>query len=124
MASDSLPPSLPTPQPGLADAAAALLAIADDNGLGHLRAVALDWIVHHYDAVARTGVLGLLERTQVISQCASCCHCATIVLQQCRSATPAVRPAHPSPESYHNLSREQVALVAEEACRLHAAMIK
>lgn len=66
---------------GLADAAAALLAIADDNGLGHLRAVALDWIVHHYDAVAHT-------------------------------------------ESYHNLSREQVALVAEEACRLHAAMIK
>lgn len=27
-------------------------------------------------------------------------------------------------ESYHNLSRDQVALVAQEACRLHAAMIK
>lgn len=54
------------PHPGLADAAAALLAIADDNGLGHLRAVALDWIVHHYDAVARTGALGLLKRTEVI----------------------------------------------------------
>ncbi len=43
------------PDAGLADAAAALLGIADDNGLAHLRAVALDWIVHHYEAVARTG---------------------------------------------------------------------
>ena len=33
-------------------------------------------------------------------------------------------PSATSSEAYHNLSREQVALVAEEACRLHAAMIR
>lgn len=43
------------PRSGLADASAALLALADDNGLAHLRAVALDFIVHHHEAVARTG---------------------------------------------------------------------
>lgn len=48
----------PPPSPGLADAAAALLAIADDNGLPHLRAVALDYIVHHHAEVARTGAGG------------------------------------------------------------------
>lgn len=41
---------------GVADASAALLALADDCGLGHLRAVALDYIVTHYDTVSRTGV--------------------------------------------------------------------
>lgn len=46
------PPLCP---PGLADAAAALLALADEAGLSHLRAVALDYIVHHYEAVAATG---------------------------------------------------------------------
>lgn len=60
----------------LADAAAALLALADDNGLAHLRAVALDYVVHNFAAVAQT-------------------------------------------ESYQALSRRQVALVAEEACRAH-----
>ncbi len=40
---------------GVADAAAALLALADDCGLAHLRAVALDFIVTHYDAVSKTG---------------------------------------------------------------------
>lgn len=65
---------------GLADAAAALLALADEAGLSHLRAVALDYIVHHYEAVAAT-------------------------------------------ESYQGLSRGQVALVAQEACRSHAHMV-
>ncbi|KAL4857297.1 Protein-L-isoaspartate O-methyltransferase [Chlorella vulgaris] len=65
---------------GLADAAAALLALADEAGLSHLRAVALDYIVHHYEAVAAT-------------------------------------------ESYQGLSRGQVALVAQEACRSHTHMV-
>ena len=47
---------------GLADAAAALLALADDNGLTHLRAVALDYIVHHHDAVKATESYLLLTR--------------------------------------------------------------
>lgn len=47
---------------GLADAAAALLALADDNGLNHLRAVALDYIVHHHDAVKATESYLLLTR--------------------------------------------------------------
>lgn len=47
-------PPLP-PCAGLADAAAALLSLADDNGLGHLRAVALDYIVHHHEACRKTG---------------------------------------------------------------------
>ena len=38
--------------------AAALLALADDNGLAHLRAVALDYCVHNFEAVAKTGVGG------------------------------------------------------------------
>ena len=40
---------------GLADASAALLALADDNGLSHLRAVALDFVVHNYETVSKTG---------------------------------------------------------------------
>ena len=40
---------------GVPDAAAALLALADDCGLGHLRAVALDFIVTHFDEVSKTG---------------------------------------------------------------------
>ena len=53
-----LPPALPHMHAGLADAAAALLALADDNGLAHLRAVALDYCVHNFEAVAKTGVGG------------------------------------------------------------------
>lgn len=39
---------------GTNEAAAALLALADESGLTKLRAVCLDYIVHHYTAVAAT----------------------------------------------------------------------
>lgn len=61
--------------------APALLALADDSGLSHLRAVALDFIVTHHDAVCTTS-------------------------------------------NYAALSRDQIALVAEEACALHAKMVQ
>ena len=73
-------PPPPALHAGLHDAAAALLALADDHGLPHLRAAALDYIVHHHTAVART-------------------------------------------DSYVALSRAQVALVAAEACAVHAALV-
>ncbi|PSC72076.1 L-isoaspartate O-methyltransferase [Micractinium conductrix] len=49
----------------LADAAAALLALADDNGLFHLKNVALDYIVHNHAAVAATESYAHLSRSQV-----------------------------------------------------------
>ena len=39
---------------GTNEAAAALLALADESGLAKLQAVCLDYIVHHYAAVAVT----------------------------------------------------------------------
>ncbi len=39
---------------GTNEAAAALLVLADESGLTKLRAVCLDYIVHHYSAVAAT----------------------------------------------------------------------
>ena len=39
---------------GTHEAAAALLVLADESGLPKLRAVCLDYIVHHYGAVAAT----------------------------------------------------------------------
>ena len=39
---------------GTNEAAAALLVLADESGLTKLRAVCLDYIVHHYAAVAST----------------------------------------------------------------------
>lgn len=39
---------------GTNEAAAQLLALADESGLTKLRAVCLDYIVHHYTAVSAT----------------------------------------------------------------------
>ena len=61
--------------------APALLALADDSGLAHLRAVALDFIVNHHESVR---------------------------------ATP----------GYAALSRDQVLLIADEACALHGKMVR
>lgn len=49
----------------LADAAAALLALADDHGLTHLRSVALDFIVHNMPAVKATEAWAALSWSQV-----------------------------------------------------------
>ncbi|KAL6780621.1 hypothetical protein ACKKBF_B12430 [Auxenochlorella protothecoides x Auxenochlorella symbiontica] len=67
-------------QEDLAATAPALLTLADDSGLGHLRSVALDYIITHYDAVAQ-------------------------------------QPA------FAALSKEQVAMVAREACALHGRVL-
>lgn len=75
--------ALPNPTLSIADLAAtapALLTLADDSGLGHLRSVALDYIITHYDAVAQ-------------------------------------QPA------FAALSKEQVAMVAREACALHGRVL-
>lgn len=48
-----------------ADAAAAALALADDHSLSHLKAVALDFAVAHYDTVAATEGWTALGKDQV-----------------------------------------------------------
>lgn len=53
----------------MADAAAALLALAEDCGLTHLRAVALDYIVAHYEAVSQTGEEGALRGARGVLGC-------------------------------------------------------
>jgi hypothetical protein len=45
-----------------------------------------------------------------------CCSCLISLL--------APAPTHPPAESYAALSRQQVALVAEEACRAHARLVQ
>ena len=51
------------------ETAAALLGVADEAGLSHLRAVALDFVVMHFDAVAKTGAwAGAAPR-----MCRCCC---------------------------------------------------
>ena len=47
---------------GVCETAAALLGVADEAGLSHLRAVALDFVVMHFDAVAKTGAWAGLPR--------------------------------------------------------------
>ena len=44
------------------ETAAALLGVADEAGLSHLRAVALDFVVMHFEAVARTSAWAGLPR--------------------------------------------------------------
>ena len=43
------------PGAGAVEAAAELLALADEQSLPHLRCVALDYIVAHHEAVSQTG---------------------------------------------------------------------
>lgn len=110
-----MPPRLAA---ALADAAAALLALADDNGLAHLRAVALDYIVHHFGAVARTG-----KHAWLVARCSHIWATAASALP------PSPHLTHPPPhtsraEAYQALSRRQVALVAEEACAAHARTLE
>lgn len=38
------------------------MGVADEAGLSHLRAVALDFVVMHFDAVAKTGAWAGLPR--------------------------------------------------------------
>ncbi|CAL8462859.1 g2393 [Coccomyxa elongata] len=47
---------------GTCEAAAALLGLADEAGLAHLRAVALDFVVHNFPAVAATAAWAALPR--------------------------------------------------------------
>ena len=47
---------------GIHEAAAQLLGLADEVGLPHLRAVALDWAVHHLPAVSATRAWAVLPR--------------------------------------------------------------
>ena len=49
---------------GTCELAAELLRLADEEGLGHLRAVALDFIVHHYERVAGTAAYASLTKCQ------------------------------------------------------------
>ena len=46
----------------MCETAAALLGIADEAGLGHLRSVALDFVVMHFDGVAKTSAWAGLPR--------------------------------------------------------------
>ena len=48
---------------GVCETAAALLGLADEAGLTHLRAVALDFAVMHFDHVARTAAWAGLPRS-------------------------------------------------------------
>ena len=47
---------------GACETAAALLGVADEAGLSHLRAVALDFVVMHFEAVAKTTAWASLPR--------------------------------------------------------------
>jgi len=47
---------------GVCETAAALLGVADEAGLGHLRSVALDFVVMHFDSVAKTSAWSGLPR--------------------------------------------------------------
>ena len=59
---------------GAVEAAASLLALADDAGLPHLRAVALDLVVCHYEEVEKTESYAALSRDQVAAVAAEACH--------------------------------------------------
>ena len=48
---------------GVCETAAALLGLADEAGLTHLRAVALDFAVMHFDPVAKTAAWAGLPRS-------------------------------------------------------------
>lgn len=48
---------------GTCEAAAALLGLADEAGLPHLRAVALDFVVRHFPEVSATAAWAQLPRS-------------------------------------------------------------
>ncbi|KAL4452300.1 hypothetical protein ABPG75_007962 [Micractinium tetrahymenae] len=79
----------------LADAAAALLALADDNGLAHLRAVALDYIVHNFSAVAQTESYQALGRRQLALVAEEACRAHARALEHIKRM--AELPALPDP---------------------------
>lgn len=62
---------------GAAEAAASLLAMADDHGLTHLGAVALDFVVAHHDVVSKTEAYAALSKEQF----------AKVVQEACRQLT-------------------------------------
>lgn len=58
---------------GACESSSALLALADETGLAHLRAVALDFIVHNHEAVANTAAYSSLTKHQVDLVAAEAC---------------------------------------------------
>ena len=62
---------------GVCETAAALLGLADEAGLTHLRAVALDFAVMHFDAVAKTAAWAGLPRScaDAVAAEVSCAGC-------------------------------------------------
>lgn len=68
---------------GTHEAAAALLVVADESGLTKLRAVCLDYIVHHYEAVAATEHFKALNSHQrdliAAESCALYAHLRTLL---------------------------------------------
>lgn len=70
-----------------AEAAPVLLALADEAGLAKLRAVALDYITHHYGAVAAGQAYGALSKghTDLIAAEACRLHQRTLLLLKVRS---------------------------------------
>ncbi|KAK9804488.1 hypothetical protein WJX73_008895 [Symbiochloris irregularis] len=62
---------------GACDCAAALLSLADESNLPHLRAVALDFIVAHHSAVVTTPAYAALSKAQTDMVAAEACHLVT-----------------------------------------------
>ena len=56
-----------------AEAAPALLSVADESGLPALRAIALDWLVHNYPAAAPTPAFQVLSKPQSDMIAAAAC---------------------------------------------------
>lgn len=78
---------------GTHEAAVALLALADESGLAKLKAVCLDYIVHHHTAVAGTEAYKSLTGAQRDLIAAEACACYAHlrgVLKEvaCRQALP------------------------------------
>ena len=64
---------LPSALAEKAEAAPALLSVADESGLPALRAIALDWLVHNYAAAAATPAFQALSKPQSDMIAASAC---------------------------------------------------
>lgn len=63
-----------------AEAAAALFGLAANQGLPHLKAVALDYVVHHFEAVSKTEAFGALGKEEVALVAAeSCAYLSNII---------------------------------------------
>ena len=78
---------------GTHEAAAALLALADESGLTRLKAVCLDYILHHYAAVAATeaykGLSGGQRDLIAAAACASYAHLRGVLKEvACRKTLP------------------------------------